>query len=96
MFGSNNIDIYSQEFSRDPMIPIYSARPDQVKKALKYVCYAAANQLEGKYFELLIAILPDHNGSLYGKQISIKVLCNLNMITTSTSGFSLVSNGLSQ
>ncbi|EXB76263.1 Protein argonaute 1C [Morus notabilis] len=50
--------ISRMEFSRDPMIPIYSARPDQVKKALKYVCYAAANQLEGKDFELL-------NGSLY-------------------------------
>nr|KJB79110.1 hypothetical protein B456_013G033900 [Gossypium raimondii] len=36
------------EFDRDPVIPIYSARPDQVNKALKYVYHAAANKLEGK------------------------------------------------
>ncbi|KAK8500229.1 hypothetical protein V6N12_002334 [Hibiscus sabdariffa] len=57
--------ISGMEFDRDPVIPIYSARPDQVKKALKYVYHAAANKLEGKEPELLIAILPDNKGSLY-------------------------------
>lgn len=70
------------------MIPIYSARPDQVKKALKYVCSAAADQLEGKELELLIAILPDHNGSLYGMQLV--------MILTSERWFSPRVNALSQ
>ncbi|XP_050269067.1 protein argonaute PNH1-like [Quercus robur] len=32
--------ISGMEFNRDPAIPIYSARPDQVKKPLKYVYYA--------------------------------------------------------
>lgn len=52
------------------MIPIYSARPDQVKKALKYVYCAAISKLEGKELELLIAILPDNNGSLYGMHLA--------------------------
>lgn len=54
----------------DPVIPIYSARSDQVKKALKYVYGSATSKLEGKELELLIAILPDNNGSLYGMQLA--------------------------
>ena len=56
----------SQEFNPEPVIPIYSARPEQVKKALRHVYNASANKLEGKELELVIAILPDNNGSLYG------------------------------
>lgn len=37
-----------------------------MKKALGYVCNAATSKLGGKVLELLIAILPDNNGSLYG------------------------------
>jgi eukaryotic translation initiation factor 2C len=37
-----------------------------VKKALKYVHSFSLNKLEGKELELLVAILPDNNGSLYG------------------------------
>lgn len=55
-----------QEFNSEPVIPIYSAKPDQVKKALNYVYNVAANKLGGKELELLIAILPDNNGPLYG------------------------------
>ncbi|XP_039031691.1 protein argonaute PNH1-like isoform X1 [Hibiscus syriacus] len=68
--------ISGMEFERDPVIPIYSARPDQVKKALKYVYHAAANKLEGKEMELLIAILPDNNGSLYG---DLKRICETDL-----------------
>lgn len=57
--------ILSQEFSHDPVIPVYSARPDEVKKALKYVHSSVLDKLGGKELELLIAILPDNNGSLY-------------------------------
>ncbi|KAJ4708350.1 Protein argonaute like [Melia azedarach] len=64
------------EFNQDPAIPIHSARPDQVKKALKYVYHAAGNQLEGKELELLIAILPDNNGSLYG---DLKRICETDL-----------------
>lgn len=54
-----------QEFNSEPVIPVYSARPEQVGKALKHV-YTAALKLKGKELELLLAILPDNNGSLYG------------------------------
>ncbi|KAG6662378.1 protein argonaute PNH1-like [Carya illinoinensis] len=64
--------ISGMEFNMDPVIPIYSTRPDQVKKALKYVYCAATSNLEGKELELLIAILPDNNGSLYGE---LKRIC---------------------
>lgn len=53
------------------MIPIYSARPDQVEKALKHVYHTAMNKTKGKELELLLAILPDNNGSLYGIVILI-------------------------
>lgn len=64
-----------QEFSLDPVIPIYSARPDQVKKALNYVHSAAMDKLGGKELELLIAILPDNNGSLYGMILGHSSIC---------------------
>ena len=70
-----------QEFSQDPVIPIYSARPDQVKKALKYVHSAAIDKLDGKELELLIALLPDNNGSLYGMILSLFHLHYLIIIT---------------
>ncbi|KAG5097421.1 hypothetical protein JHK82_047275 [Glycine max] len=59
-------NMMNKEFSQDPVIPIYSAKPDLVKKALKYVHSAVLDKLGGKELELLIAILPDNNGSLYG------------------------------
>jgi len=48
------------------VIPIHCARPEQVKRALQYVHNTAESKLEGKELELVIAILPDNNGSLYG------------------------------
>ncbi|XP_004488421.1 protein argonaute PNH1-like isoform X2 [Cicer arietinum] len=68
--------ISGMEFSKEPVIPVYSARPDQVKKALKYVHTAALNKLDGKELELLIAILPDNNGSLYG---DLKRICETDL-----------------
>ncbi|KAL5070248.1 hypothetical protein RYX36_021135 [Vicia faba] len=64
------------EFSQEPAIPVYSARTDQVKKALQYVHTAALDKLDGKELELLIAILPDINGSLYG---DLKRICETNL-----------------
>ncbi|KAF9617010.1 hypothetical protein IFM89_033080 [Coptis chinensis] len=66
--------ISGMEFNREPVAPIYRASPNEVEKALKYVYTAAVNKLKGKELELLIAILPDNNGSLYGKWSSIVVL----------------------
>lgn len=50
------------------MLHPLSARPDQVKRALKALCHDARNilQPQGKELDLLIVILPDNNGSLYG------------------------------
>jgi hypothetical protein len=56
-----------QEFNSEPVLPIYSARPDQVAKALKHVYNVALHKLKGKELELVLAILPDNNGALYGK-----------------------------
>ncbi|XP_047337741.1 protein argonaute PNH1-like [Impatiens glandulifera] len=68
------------EFKSEPVIAIHSARADQVRKALKFVCNAASNKLGGKELELLIVILPDNNGSLYG---DLKRICEteLGLIT---------------
>ncbi|XP_058074614.1 protein argonaute PNH1-like isoform X1 [Magnolia sinica] len=68
--------VSGMEFSREPVIPIYLARPDQVEKALKYVYNAAMNKLKGKELELLLAILPDNNGSLYG---DLKRICETDL-----------------
>jgi hypothetical protein len=51
----------------EPVIPIYNAKPEQVEKALKHVYHVSSNKTKGKELELLLAILPDNNGSLYGK-----------------------------
>ncbi|KAJ8431267.1 hypothetical protein Cgig2_011120 [Carnegiea gigantea] len=56
--------VSGMEFNPEPMIPIHCARPELVKEALRYV--QAESKLEGKDLELVIAILPENNGSLYG------------------------------
>ncbi|KAM0944041.1 hypothetical protein DsansV1_C12g0115231 [Dioscorea sansibarensis] len=68
--------ISGMEFNSEPAIPIYAARPDQVEKALKHVYHASATKLKGKELELLLAILPDNNGSLYG---DIKRICETDL-----------------
>ncbi|KAL0903812.1 hypothetical protein M5K25_025865 [Dendrobium thyrsiflorum] len=68
--------VSGMEFNREPVIPIYSARPDQVEKALKHVYNMAMNKLKGKELELLLAILPDSNGSLYG---DLKRICETDL-----------------
>jgi hypothetical protein len=74
--ANNNTFFYIyQEFSQEPVIPVYSARPDQVKKALKYVQKTALDKLGGKELEFLIAILPDNNGSLYGMTPETYFIC---------------------
>ncbi|KAL5729468.1 Protein argonaute PNH1 [Ranunculus cassubicifolius] len=72
--------VSGMEFKSEPVVPIYSTKPDQVEKALKYVYSTAMSKLKGKDLDLLIAILPDSNGSLYG---DIKRICetDLGLIT---------------
>ncbi|KAF6166948.1 hypothetical protein GIB67_030641 [Kingdonia uniflora] len=68
--------ISGMEFKREPVIPIYSAKTDQAEKALRWVYNMAINKLKGKELELLIAILPDNNGSLYG---DLKRICETDL-----------------
>lgn len=72
--------VSGMEFNPEPIIPIYMARPDQVEKALKHVYHSCVNKLKGKELELLLVILPDNNGSLYG---DVKRICetDLGLIT---------------
>uniref|UniRef100_A0A5B7AXE8 Uncharacterized protein n=1 Tax=Davidia involucrata TaxID=16924 RepID=A0A5B7AXE8_DAVIN len=68
--------VSGMEFNPEPVIPIYTARPEQVEKALKHVYHACMNKLKGKELELLLAILPDNNGSLYG---DLKRICETDL-----------------
>ncbi|KAG9451762.1 hypothetical protein H6P81_004666 [Aristolochia fimbriata] len=64
--------VSGMEFNPEPVIPIYSAKPEHVEKALKHIFNASLSKLKGKELELLLAILPDNNGSLYG---DLKRIC---------------------
>ncbi|KAK8924187.1 Protein argonaute 10 [Platanthera zijinensis] len=66
----NMCQVSGMEFRSEPVIPIYMARPELVEKALKYVYNASVSK--GKELELLVVILPDSNGSLYG---DLKRIC---------------------
>ncbi|KAL9690749.1 hypothetical protein QQ045_011157 [Rhodiola kirilowii] len=68
--------VSGMEFHSEPVIPVYSARPEQVEKALKHVYHSSMNKLKGKELELLLVILPDSNGSLYG---DIKRICETDL-----------------
>ncbi|KAL4284664.1 hypothetical protein GQ457_16G029180 [Hibiscus cannabinus] len=68
--------VSGMEFNPEPVIPIYSAKPEQVEKALKHVYHASMNRTKGKELELLLAILPDNNGSLYG---DLKRICETDL-----------------
>jgi eukaryotic translation initiation factor 2C len=52
----------------EPVLPAIYVRPDQVERALKARFHDALNilGLQRKELDLLIGILPDNNGSLYG------------------------------
>ncbi|KAL3812554.1 hypothetical protein ACJIZ3_013822 [Penstemon smallii] len=68
--------VSGMEFNPEPVIPIHTARPDQVEKALKHVYHGCMNKLKGKELELVLAILPDNNGSLYG---DLKRICETDL-----------------
>jgi len=50
------------------LLPILYAHPDKVERALKARFHDAMNMLgpQRRELDLLIGILPDNNGSLYG------------------------------
>ncbi|KAK2991581.1 hypothetical protein RJ640_025880 [Escallonia rubra] len=63
--------VSGMEFNIDPILPTTSARSDQVERVLKARFHEAMTKLQpqGKELDLLIFILPDKNGSLYGMVI---------------------------
>lgn len=54
-------------------LPVYLARPEQVEADLRMCYQDARNKLRGHKIDLLLAILPEKNGSLYGNTSSSKV-----------------------
>ncbi|WOK94801.1 protein argonaute 1B [Canna indica] len=70
--------ISGMEFSLESVLPPLSARPDQVERALKARYHDAMSilQPQKKELDLLIVILPDNNGSLYG---DLKRICETDL-----------------
>jgi len=59
-------DCVLQQFNRDPIVPVQSVRPEHSEKALYHLCDDVQKITKGKGLDLLVAILPDNNGPLYG------------------------------
>ncbi|EEE66396.1 hypothetical protein OsJ_22736 [Oryza sativa Japonica Group] len=66
------------DFALEPVLPSMYARPDQVERALKARFHDAMNILgpQHKELDLLIGLLPDNNGSLYG---DLKRICEIDL-----------------
>ncbi|CAA0826626.1 Protein argonaute 1 [Striga hermonthica] len=65
-------------FNPDPVLPVLSGRPDQVERVLKARFHEVMTKLrpQGKELDLLIVVLPDNNGSLYG---DLKRICETDL-----------------
>ncbi|XP_043807969.1 protein argonaute 1B isoform X2 [Manihot esculenta] len=70
--------ISGMAFNPEPVLPPISGRPEQVEKVLKTRYHDAMTKLQpqGKELDLLIVILPDNNGSLYG---DLKRICETDL-----------------
>ncbi|XP_060171166.1 protein argonaute 1-like [Lycium barbarum] len=70
--------ISGMSFNPNPVLPPVSARPDQVERVLKTRFHDAMTKLQphGRELDLLIVILPDNNGSLYG---DLKRICETDL-----------------
>ncbi|KQK00677.1 protein argonaute 1A isoform X2 [Brachypodium distachyon] len=70
--------ISGMEFSIDPLLPPLTARPEHVERALKarYQDSMTVLKPQGRELDLLIVILPDNNGSLYG---DLKRICETDL-----------------
>ncbi|XP_078432316.1 protein argonaute PNH1-like [Wolffia australiana] len=73
---AQSCQVSGMEFNKEPLIPVYNARPDQVAKALKHVFNISMNKLKEKELDLLLVILPDNNGPLYGE---LKRICETDL-----------------
>nr|AIN75617.1 argonaute 1 [Dimocarpus longan] len=64
-------------FNPEPVLPPISSRPEQVERVLKARYQDAMTKLgSGRELDLLIVILPDNNGSLYG---DLKRICETDL-----------------
>jgi len=65
--------MFFKAFNPDPVLPVLSSRPDHVERALKTRYHDAMSKLaaQNKELDLLIVILPDNNGSLYGNCVVV-------------------------
>ncbi|XP_051123285.1 protein argonaute 1 [Andrographis paniculata] len=65
-------------FNPEPVLPVVSGRPDAVEKILKSRFHDVVSKLQPqkKELDLLIVILPDNNGSLYG---DLKRICETDL-----------------
>uniref|UniRef100_A0A0E0PCS2 Piwi domain-containing protein n=1 Tax=Oryza rufipogon TaxID=4529 RepID=A0A0E0PCS2_ORYRU len=70
--------ISGMDFALEPVLPPLTARPEHVERALKARYQDAMNMLrpQGRELDLLIVILPDNNGSLYG---DLKRICETDL-----------------
>lgn len=68
-------NISGMQFNLEPVLPALSARPDQVEKVLK-ARFKEAMARTQRELDLLIVILPDNNGSLYG---DLKRICETDL-----------------
>ncbi|KZV34777.1 protein argonaute 1A-like [Dorcoceras hygrometricum] len=66
------------DFNPEPILPVTNARPDQVERVLKARYHDVMTKVQpyGKELDLLIVILPDNNGSLYG---DLKRICETDL-----------------
>ncbi|KAL6882616.1 hypothetical protein ACP4OV_011306 [Aristida adscensionis] len=70
--------ISGMDFALEPVIPPVTARPEHVERALKARYQDAMNILrpQGRELDLLVVILPDNNGCLYG---DLKRICETDL-----------------
>ncbi|MCO5572743.1 hypothetical protein L7F22_026502 [Adiantum nelumboides] len=68
--------VSGMSFRQEPAIPLHSARPDQVERALKSVFTEFQQSVKGRDLDLLVVILPDNNGTLYG---DLKRICETDL-----------------
>ncbi|KAL1820630.1 hypothetical protein ACET3Z_015499 [Daucus carota] len=72
---ANMCNVSGMQFKPEPVLPAYNARSDQVERMLKSrIKEAMTTAKQG--IDLLIAILPDNNGSLYG---DLKRICETDL-----------------
>ncbi|GJM94278.1 hypothetical protein PR202_ga10909 [Eleusine coracana subsp. coracana] len=71
-------NMMNKDFALEPVLPPVTARPDHVERALKARYQDAMSILkpQGQELDLLIVILPDNNGSLYG---DLKRICETDL-----------------